>query len=140
MDNYVIDTNCLIMIISSRTGYYHIWNDFLNGKFNLVISNEVMEEYVEIMGRNLSYEIAEYISYVILNSENVIKVSPTYNFNLIKADPDDNKFVDCAIAGNAKLIVTNDKHFDELERIQFPKVFHENIDKFMERMGYSKDN
>ena len=37
-------------------------------------------------------------------------------------DKDDNKFVDCAIAGNAQFIVTNDKHFEVLKNIQFPKV------------------
>lgn len=42
--------------------------------------------------------------------------------NLIHADSDDNKFVDCAIAGNADYIVTDDKHFDELKNIDFPKV------------------
>ena len=35
---------------------------------------------------------------------------------------DDNKFVDCAICGNAELLVTNDAHFDILKTIGFPKV------------------
>lgn len=37
-------------------------------------------------------------------------------------DPDDNKFVDCAIACNAKYLVSNDKHFRILKDIPFPKV------------------
>ena len=41
---------------------------------------------------------------------------------LIEADPDDNKFVDCAIAGQADYIVTHDKHFRILDEIQFPRV------------------
>ena len=45
-----------------------------------------------------------------------------YHFNLITADPDDNKFVDCAIAANARYIVTNDHHYDVLRQIQFPIV------------------
>ena len=47
---------------------------------------------------------------------------PHYTFALIEADKDDNKFVDCAIAANAKCIVTEDKHFKVLENIPFPKV------------------
>ena len=35
---------------------------------------------------------------------------------------DDNKFVDCAIAAEAKCIVTNDHHYDVLNTIPFPKV------------------
>ena len=40
----------------------------------------------------------------------------------VVVDKDDNKFVDCAIAGNAKFIVTNDKHFNALKDIHFPIV------------------
>ena len=43
-------------------------------------------------------------------------------FNLISVDPDDNKFVDCAVAANAKFVVTDDGHFDVLKQIDFPKV------------------
>ena len=32
------------------------------------------------------------------------------------------RFVDCAICGNAELLVTNDAHFDILRTIEFPKV------------------
>lgn len=41
---------------------------------------------------------------------------------MIEADYDDNKFVDCAIAANVQFVVTEDKHFNELKRIEFPKV------------------
>lgn len=37
-------------------------------------------------------------------------------------DPDDNKLVDCAISAGVRYIVTNDKHFDILRRVQFPTV------------------
>ena len=42
--------------------------------------------------------------------------------NLITADPDDNKFVDCAVTAGATNIVSNDRHFRELERYDFPRV------------------
>lgn len=118
-------------MLSSRSEYHKLWSDFLNRKYAIVISNEILEEYIEVLSRNLKREIAEYLSYVLLNSENVIKIDPSYQFHLIHADPDDNKFVDCAVCGNAKLIVTNDKHFNELDKVAFPKVFHVDIDGFM---------
>ena len=58
----------------------------------------------------------------ILTRPNVIRKDSHYTFALIEADKDDNKFVDCAIAANAKCIVTEDKHFKVLENIPFPKV------------------
>jgi len=45
-----------------------------------------------------------------------------HDFNMIVADPDDNKFVDCAIACNAQFIVTEDTHYNVLQNIEFPKV------------------
>lgn len=135
-ERYVIDTNCLIMIISAKSKYNHIWEDFLTSKFDLVISNEILEEYVEVIGRNLRVETAEYLVWVLLNRENVILVDPWFHFNLIEADPDDNKFVDCAIVGNAKFIVTNDKHFRELDKYDFPPVCYESLDAFMKRQGH----
>ena len=45
-----------------------------------------------------------------------------YNWNLIEADSDDNKFVDCAVSANATGIVTQDKHFNVLRNIDYPNV------------------
>ncbi|MCB9294286.1 MAG: PIN domain-containing protein [Lewinellaceae bacterium] len=45
-----------------------------------------------------------------------------YRWELIYNDPDDNKFVDCAVAGQADFLVTHDKHFNVLKEIPFPKV------------------
>lgn len=42
------------------------------------------------------------------------RVSPTFRFHLIAADPDDNKFAGCAIAAEADFIITGDRHFDVL--------------------------
>lgn len=50
---------------------------------------------------------------------------------VLDTDPDDNKFVDCAIIANAKYIVTQDHHFDVLKNIEFPKVDVVNIQTFL---------
>ena len=60
----------------------------------------------------------------------VIRQDLHFSFGLINADKDDDKFVDCAIASNAKCIVTEDKHFKVLETIPFPKVEIVGIDAF----------
>ena len=62
---------------------------------------------------------------------NVTFIDPHYSFGLIHADEDDNKFVDCAIASNAIFIVTEDKHYNELANIPFPKVEVIGIDDFI---------
>lgn len=47
-------------------------------------------------------------------------------------DPDDNKFVDCAIASNADFIVTEDRHFQLLKDVPFPRVNVIGIEEFKE--------
>ena len=134
MDNIVIDTNSLIMSISSRSGYHRIWQSFLAGDFTLCISNEMLEEYAEVIARNISVNAARYVIYTIMERENVRQIVPSYRWNLITADPDDNKFVDCAIAANARFIVTEDHHFNVLKEIPFPSVPVVNIDEFLSEL------
>ena len=120
--NIVLDTNCLIISISKQSEYHQIWQDFLDGKYTLCITNEIIEEYSEVLSRNISPLVSELFVSAILNRRNVKKVSPSFSFRLIEADVDDNKFVDCAIVANAKYIVTEDHHYDVLKEIPFPKV------------------
>ena len=54
MRQVVIDTNCLIQMISLHSPYRGIWNAFLAGKFQLCISNEILEEYQEIKQININ--------------------------------------------------------------------------------------
>lgn len=120
--NIVLDTNCLIMAISAQNEHYQVWQDFLDGKYVLCITNDIIEEYSEVIARNISPLVSEFIITAILNRKNIKLISPSYAFHLIDADEDDNKFVDCAIIGNAKYIVTQDHHFNILKQISFPKV------------------
>ena len=62
---------------------------------------------------------------------NVEKKQVYYRWHLISKDPDDNKFVDCAIAGATDYIITNDKHFDELKKINFPAINVLTPDQFL---------
>ena len=128
--NIVLDTNSLIMSIAPKSPYRSVWQAFLRGGYNLCISNEIMEEYAEVLARNISPRVSEAIVYAILTRPNIIRKDPHYSFGLIEVDKDDNKFVDCAIAANAKCIVTEDNHFNILKTIPFPKVEVIGIDDF----------
>ena len=134
MKNIVLDTNCLLASLSRNHEEYIIWKSLQEGRFNLCVTNEILDEYVEVLQRNISPTIAENVMFLLLNLDNLILVDTYFKFNLITADPDDNKFVDCAIAANAEYIVTNDKHFNELETVDFPRVKHISIDEFVTRL------
>lgn len=131
MDNIVLDTNCLIMALSSRNEYNQIWKSFLKGDYVLCVSNEILEEYAEVMARNISPLLSDYVVNTILERSNVRRIVPSYYWHLIEADPDDNKFVDCALSANATFIVTEDHHFSVLKGISFPHVDIVSIDDFL---------
>ncbi len=48
------------------------------------------------------------------------------------SDPDDNKFVDCAIIANADYIVSDDSHFKVLKDIPFPVVRVLSLEQFQQ--------
>ena len=135
MRNIVLDTNCLLNCLAAKSKFHAVWTAFLNEDFHLCVSNEIMSEYEEILANKISSTFADIIIHVILNSENVIFVHPTFRFNLITTDPDDNKFVDCAIVANADYIVSQDTHFDILKTINFPKVNVIRIEEFVKKMN-----
>ena len=133
----VLDTNSLISSLSRRGNYYPIWKSFQEGKYILCVSNEIIEEYTEIIGRLMTPEIADHIIALLLKSKNVDLIFPQFRLGLIQADPDDNKFVDCAFAANATYIVSNDNHFDILKEIKFPEILVLKLKEFLEEVTQS---
>ena len=134
MNPVVIDTNCLLQIISRKSPYRPIWDAFLAGRFELCVSNEILDEYQEILEQLITPTVAENVVMLILNQQNVQLVDPHFRMGIITADPDDNKFVDCAITSNAKYIVTEDSHYDVLKEIDFPKVDIIKLDDIIHRL------
>ena len=127
----VLDTNCLVNVIMPNSYNNDIWQAFRAFKYTLCISNEILLEYHEILTKRYNVVIANTIVKELLESPNVQKITPAYRFCLITADPDDNKFVDCAITAGATFIVSNDKHFKELDNYDYPKVDVRRLEEFL---------
>lgn len=136
MRQVVIDTNCLVQMISLHSPYRPIWDAFLLGKFQLCVSNEILEEYQEIIEEQTTARIAENVILLILNRRNVTFIDPHFRLGLIVEDPDDNKFVDCAFAANAEYLVSDDKHFKILQSTPFPQL---NIVRMKEFLNIIKE-
>ncbi|MCI6801821.1 MAG: putative toxin-antitoxin system toxin component, PIN family [Prevotellaceae bacterium] len=135
MKRYVVlDTNCLLQSLSQRSQYYKVWEDFVMGRYVLCVSNEILEEYEEIISSHMSSLAARIAVETILRANNVVRVDAQFRFNLITADIDDNKFVDCAIIANADYIVSEDSHFNVLKSIPFPRVEVKRLREFYEEL------
>ena len=130
----VIDTNVLLISIAKKSPYRPIFDAITNGDIKLVITNEILSEYAEILASRANSLVAVNITDFLSKSTHVERVDVYYQWNLIEVDRDDNKFVDCAIAGNAKYIVTNDKHFNVLADIPFPKVDIISSEDFLDKL------
>ena len=128
----VLDTNVILVSIPRQSKYRSIFERILDGSFQLVISNDILNEYYEIIALKNNPIVAANVTELLINLPNVQKVNVYFNWNLIGVDQSDNKFVDAALAGNADFIVTNDRHFDSLKALEFPKVNTISITGFME--------
>ena len=81
----VLDTNCLIQIISRRSQFYDLWLDFINGSYRICITNDIMEEYEEILASKTTSHIAKLICEIILRAPNTVKLEAHFRWGLISS-------------------------------------------------------
>jgi putative PIN family toxin of toxin-antitoxin system len=127
----VLDTNVLLISIPKKSIYRPILDALIDGKFDLVLSNDILSEYIEVIERKANAAVSNNIAEMLLGLDNLNKVEVYFEWKLIKNDSDDNKYVDAAIVGSADFIVSNDHHFNILNSVDFPKVNIIGIDEFL---------
>lgn len=140
MMKIVLDTNCLVNVIMPGSYNNDVWQAFRANKYVLCVTNEILLEYHEILSRRYNKLIANTVLKELIETPNVERINPTFRFNLITADPDDNKFVDCAVIAGATYIVSNDRHFEELEHYEFPKVEVRKLSEFLDIVRMQMSN
>lgn len=81
------------------------------GKISLCISKNILDEYIEVLqriGLGDEREIEELLS-LFAKGVNIIFTTRTPKIKAVKDDPDDDKFIECAVALKAEAIITGDK-------------------------------
>ena len=131
MRRIVLDTNCLLQSLPSKSPYHKIWTDVLSGNICLCVNTEILNEYEEILSQKISPEVANNVVEAIARLHSTVYQEIYVHFGLIHDDEDDNKFADCAIASGAEFIVTNDKHYNVLKRTPWPNINVLNIKDFL---------
>lgn len=121
--NVVLDTNIFVSGIfwkgeSNKT--LLAWRD---GKFNLVTSLDIILEIIRIL-KDFKIQlpgglIKEWTDLIVTNS---IIVKPKEKINIVKNDPQDNMFIEAAVAGMAEYIVSQDNHLLQLKSFQNIKI------------------
>ena len=110
----VIDTNCLLASIPQKSEHHWLYLAFQASQFDWYVSNEIMHEYEEMVAFRFSATAAHFVLSRLDIAPNVIYAEPYFNWQLIESDPDDNKFVDLAVASQVDYLVTNDSDFNSL--------------------------
>jgi uncharacterized protein len=110
----VLDTNVLISGIFFSGPPFKILEAWRDRRLELVVSREILEEYYRVGGNLISrYSEVDITPVLELLTINVEIVTPAISKEPICADPDDDKFFTCAIAGHVSFIVSGDKHLLE---------------------------
>ena len=130
----VIDTN---VFISSFFGgnprkVIDLWK---SGKITLCLSRSIIEEYIDVlrrMGLQDERELEELLG-LFSHGYHSLFIAKTPVLKIVKKDPDDDKFIECAVALKAGYIISGDKELTEIERymnikIRSPKQF---LDEYM---------
>ncbi|HRQ90194.1 MAG TPA: putative toxin-antitoxin system toxin component, PIN family [Bacteroidia bacterium] len=113
-----IDTNVFVQASKAGHPLHVIFTSWLQRKFLWALSNDILAEYEEILvqrsGRQRWFQFGRVLDLAEAQGGLLLKVQPSFQFHVIAADPDDNKFIDCAITAGADYAITEDSHFDPL--------------------------
>ena len=110
MIKVVVDTN---VFVSSFFGgnpkkIIDLWK---TGQIVLCISGVIIDEYIEVLRRlGLQDELElEELLEIFSSGIHVIFAAETPKLNIVSKDPDDNKFIECAVALKAAAVISGDK-------------------------------
>ncbi len=115
MIRVVLDTNVAISgLLKEDSAPALILSLVLGGHIKLCMTEEIFAEYTGVLSREKFKDLDHASVKKILLSmrRKSLLVSPSTKINVIKIDPEDNKFLECALETHADYLVTgNRRHF-----------------------------
>ena len=115
----ILDTNIFVSGIFWTGCSHSILKSWKDGKFILVTSTDMISELVKVLSdfkiRLPDDAIRGWVDLIVENSE---IVEPKEKIDVVKDDPDDNIFIEVAVAGNADYIISQDKHLLRLKEFR----------------------
>lgn len=128
----VLDTNILVSSLGYRGLSAEIVDIGMAGKFQIVVSNFIINEFQEKVYEKMP-ELKPFVKLYVKRLKVFSKVVPEQKMNryrvygIVKSDPDDDQILTTAIAGKATYIITRDKDILEVKSfrsIQMMKPEH----------------
>jgi len=133
----VLDTNILISAVFWRGSPYKVVLNALKSKYSLYLSHQILDEIEEKLRVKFKFpddKIQEHIE--ILRAYGEI-IRPIVKLNVIKADADDNKILECAVSCGADYIVSGDNHLLDLSEYKGIKII--TAKEFLGLVGNSRE-
>ncbi|WP_373515812.1 putative toxin-antitoxin system toxin component, PIN family [Persicitalea sp.] len=127
----IIDINILLISLPKKSPYRPIFDALKDGKFELVISNDILFEYHEKLAEKTSTSVADNVVKLLLSLDNVSLQYISFKWGIMQNDPDDNKYADCALIANAEFLVSEVRHFNIFQGIKLPALKVIGIDAFL---------
>lgn len=120
----VLDTNVLISIALPRSRLQPLVEAWKRKRFQLLISEEIFEEYLRVLTYSKFRLSTEDIRQILERELRPYAewVGVTHPVDLIREDPSDNKFLACGREGRADWIVTGDRHLLRLKRFEAVQI------------------
>ena len=117
----VLDTN--VMISSFFGGHAQkIIDLWLQEKFTLCLSAVILAEYRAVLEEHVSSRYLEFIVETLAMSHSTLMLMELPLVEIIKEDPSDNRFLECALAANAEYLVSGDHHLLQLVEFKGTKI------------------
>ena len=116
----VLDTNIYVSnLISDKGNPARIVRWWLEGEYDVLLSQPIVDEILRVTGyERIQKKYAKVrenrLEFVALISDQAEWIEPKERLDVIVADESDNRYVECAVAGNAQYIVTGDEHLLDL--------------------------
>lgn len=133
----VLDTNIWISIFFNRILGREFDGLLKSGRIEVFVSEEILQELAKV----LEYQkIKKILKKSGISSREVLEevlrvarvVNPKKKLDVIKDDPEDNKFLECALESKAEFVVSGDKHLLRIREFEGVKII--SARGFLEKM------
>jgi len=131
--NVVIDTNVMVSALLKSTGApSKILDSWVQGRFVLIVSQEILDEYFEVLVRKaIEPDLVGVLSRRMTRYAHLVR--PKERLNVVEQDASDNKFLECALEAYAEYIVSGDRHLLDLKRFGETEIVTPS--RFLKLMG-----
>jgi uncharacterized protein len=112
----VLDTNIYIAAFHHTRGRNaKLWTAARTARYCLLVSVSIIREIADVLRSDFAWREPDLQRRIRLIAQAAEVVVTKTNLDLVAADPDDNRILECAVDGKADLIVTNDHHLLDLK-------------------------